>query len=766
MRPIARVAIASWLLLAVMGGAAPIRAVAQEAEEDGPIYLRPRFDRVVLKDGQHVDVQTLRFNGTRNVPSPLPTTGNLEIKPLVASTAAVKHTISWANIARIDLFEDLIMAEAKRLVAAGEFDPAFGHFAHLLKTAPGTRGLDDAINEYLQADALAAFKAGEFDRALAILGSLYERNPAGINLSRAVDTVADKIIEQYLRDHNYTAARLTLDVVGSNFEGLSLTVIDKWRGKFESVATQQLREAQRLASEKKYLAARDAVSQARAVWPQIAGANQLLAQIQGAHPIVRVGVFEPAPSQPAARIDNWASTRVADLVSPSLVSLRGYSTEGGVYSSPAATITIDDTGLGMTIELAEGAGDDSLVVGLGAAALARHLLEATDPGSATYDEVLASLVVEVQVQYPRTVVVTLSRAHVRPEALLEMALPRDLAASAGVAVFDIAEQTDTQVRFAAKSAGAGGLAEVHEVVFADDSSAVSALLRGEIEVLDRVPAWQLKNLQSSSDIEIQAYQLPTVHALVPTGKSELTSQREFRRALLFGMNRDQIFKRELGATGSGFDILSGPFPKGASPSDPIRYGYNSQVRLRDYDPRLAILLASVAWVNVQKSQGIKEPSAPLPAITLGHSRDPFARAACQSIAANLRPVIQIDLVEMSPQEMIDNPQKVDLLYAELSVWEPVTDARKLLGTGGIAAETSDFMSISLDRLDSATQWNNVRARLYQIHDVASTDLPLIPLWQTPVFYAHRKSVLGLKPQTVRLYQDIGDWQIDVVGERL
>lgn len=761
-----RFLIASWLVVACVGAFAPLLAVAQEADEDVPLYLRPRFDRVVLKDGKHVDVQTLRFDGSRKVPSPLPSAGKLEIRPLVASTAAVKHSIDWSLIARIELFEDMIMAEAKRLVAAGEFDPAFGYFAYLLKTSPDTRGLDEAINDYLQADALAAFKAGEFDRALAILGSLYERNPAGMNLSRAVDTVADKIIDQYIKDRDYNAARLTLDVVGSNFEGLSLTVVDKWRGKFETAATQQLREAQRLAGERKYLAARAAVSQARAVWPQIEGANQLLARIQQEHPIVRVGVFEPAPPQPAARIDRWAATRVADLVAPSLVSLRGYSTEGGVYSSPAANITIDDTGLGMTIELAEGASDDSLVVGLGAAALARHLLEATDPNSATYDEVLASLVAEVQVQYPRTVVVTLSRPHVRPEALLEMAVPRDLAASAGVAIFDVVERTDTQVRYAASSAAAGRLAEIHEVTFADDSSAVAALLRGEVEVLDRVPVWQLKNLQSSSDIEVGAYQLPTIHALVPTGKSELASQREFRRALLFGMNRDQMFKRELGATGPGFEVVSGPFPKGASPSDPIRYGYNSQVRLRDYDPRLAILLASVAWVNVQKLQGIKEPSAPLPTLTLGHSRDPLARAACQSIATNLRPVVRLDVVEMSPEDMIDNPQKVDLLYVELSVWEPVTDARKLLGTGGIAADTSDFMSISLDRLDSATQWNDVRARLYQIHDVASTDLPLIPLWQTPVYYAHRKSVLGLKPQSVRLYQDIGDWQVDVVGERL
>ena len=238
--------------------------------------------------------------------------------------------------------------------------------------------------------------------------------------------------------------------------------------------------------------------------------------------------------------------------------------------------------------------------------------------------------------------------------------------------------------------------------------------------------------------------------------------------MLFGMNRDQILRKELGGSGGepGFETITGPFPRGASPSDPIRYAYNTQIRSRDYDPRLAIILASLAWVNVQKQQGIKEPTAPLPTLTLGHSRDPLARAACQSIATSLRPVMQLKLVELSPDEMMDDQSQVDLKYIELSVWEPVTDARKLLGISGVAADSSDFMAISLDRLDRAAQWNEVRAQLYQIHDMANSDLTIIPLWQTPVYYAHRKSVVGLEPEPVRLYQDIGNWQIDVGGERL
>src|SRR5690606_36667660 len=179
-----------------------------------------------------------------------------------------------------------------RLTAEGEFDEAFGYYAHLLKVAPQTRNLDQTINSYLQANAMEAFKQGQFDRALAILGSLYQRSPGVTNMARAVDTVVDKIIEQYWDDRNFHAARLTLDVATRSFDGLPLTVVDKWTKRFENTAKEQLAEANRLTNEKEYLAARISVKQAIAVWPNIQGAEELLNRIQREHPIVRVGVVE------------------------------------------------------------------------------------------------------------------------------------------------------------------------------------------------------------------------------------------------------------------------------------------------------------------------------------------------------------------------------------------------------------------------------------------------------------------------------------------
>ena len=60
----------------------------------------------------------------------------------------------------------------------------------------------------------------------------------------------------------------------------------------------------------------------------------------------------------------------------------------------------------------------------------------------------------------------------------------------------------------------------------------------------------------------------------------------------------------------------------------------------------------------------------------------------------------------------------------------------------------------------------MRSELYQVHDIASTDLPFIPLWQTVNYFANRRQLTGISQHPVRLYQDIGNWQLEYQPERL
>jgi ABC-type transport system substrate-binding protein len=296
----------------------------------------------------------------------------------------------------------------------------------------------------------------------------------------------------------------------------------------------------------------------------------------------------------------------------------------------------------------------------------------------------------------------------------------------------------------------------------DDDAAVAALAHGEIDVLERVPPWQVERLRATKGVRVDTYRLPTVHVLVPNMQRPLMAAREFRRALCYAIDRQRAVQAVLlgGGKVPGFEVLSGPFPPGVSFSDPLRYGYNNQLTPRPFEPRLGAVLSTVAWAGVvdPEHKGDVEPKE-MPELVLAHPADPVARVTCETIKLQLaRAQILVRLVEFTADELQQGKVDYDLRYAELAVWEPVVDARTLLGPGGIAAEDSPMLDAALRKLDRASNWKDVRAGLAEIHDIANHDLPLIPLWQTVNYFAYRTDVHGIGESPVALYQNIGDWE--------
>jgi ABC-type transport system substrate-binding protein len=410
-------------------------------------------------------------------------------------------------------------------------------------------------------------------------------------------------------------------------------------------------------------------------------------------------------------------------------------------------------------------------------AISRYLLSITDPENAAYRSDLASLIEGISLESGNEVVIHMRRSHVRPEALLRIALP-------GVpqAPFTVSEATADQTVFAsrmtaARNIGPQAIVEQKQV---NDDAAVSALLAGEIDVLDRVPPWHLDRLRDVENVHVDSYKLPTVHVLVPNLKNPLLAKREFRRALCFGIDRKYIVNRVLlgGTNIAGFEVLSGPLPAGTSLSDPIRYGYNSQLTPRAFEPRLAAILATIAWTNVQnpvaKDTGAAAPptddkappaekpkavDAPMPELTLAHPSDPVARLACQSIQTQLaREGIAVKLREFTADQLAAGKVEYDLRYAELSIWEPLADAQPILGSRGLTADFhSPYLEAALRDLDLATNWKDVRSRLLLVHEIASHELPVIPLWQTVNYFACRSRLRGIGESPMTLYQNVEEW---------
>jgi hypothetical protein len=69
------------------------------------------------------------------------------------------------------------------------------------------------------------------------------------------------------------------------------------------------------------------------------------------------------------------------------------------------------------------------------------------------------------------------------------------------------------------------------------------------------------------------------------------------------------------------------------------------------------------------------------------------------------------------------------------------------------------MSHALDALDSASNWQDIRPRLQQIHKQAFDDVALIPLCQLTEHLAYHTSVEGVGRQPVVLYQQIEQWRV-------
>jgi hypothetical protein len=483
-----------------------------------------------------------------------------------------------------------------------------------------------------------------------------------------------------------------------------------------------------------------------------------------------------APQHPVRRIDDWASLRASRLVEPLVAEIVGFSAEGGVYRSPFGEWVPDDTGLRLSLRLKPPAerGDDFPSADM----LARFFLNLADPRRPEYRSQFAEILAGVSVEGDQWVHLDWKRPHVRPESLLQLPLTTSRGADAEVGTeivvapqFRRTESEPGTVAYAALPKTGGPklwVRTIAEQTFSDDDAAVAALLHGEVDVLDRIPPWQVDRLRAAQGVRVDSYALPTVHVLIPNPTKKLVSSREFRRALCFAIQRERIVNEVLlgGAKLPGFDVLSGPFPAGVSFSDPLRYAYNNRLAPRPFEPRLGAVLATVAWSKVLDPTGKGNAElVQLPKLTIAHPNDPLARVACETIKLQLeRAGMQIDLVEFSSDELLAGKLECDLRYAELAVWEPLADARELLGPRGLAGDVgSPYLYAALRHLDEATNWKDVRAKLSELHDIAHHDLPLIPLWQTMNYFAYRADVRGIGTSPVTLYQDVDRWRIEAAG---
>jgi hypothetical protein len=127
--------------------------------------------------------------------------------------------------------------------------------------------------------------------------------------------------------------------------------------------------------------------------------------------------------------------------------------------------------------------------------------------------------------------------------------------------------------------------------------------------------------------------------------------------------------------------------------------------------------------------------------------------------------MKVDLREASEAELSSGRAGYDLRYAEITMGEPLTDVWRLFGPGGVAGGCSPVMREALQTVVGASDGKAAVDALRDLHRIAFSDLPLIPLWQTVEYAAFQSNLDGISAEPVDLYQSIDDWRVTGGGRR-
>lgn len=327
---------------------------------------------------------------------------------------------------------------------------------------------------------------------------------------------------------------------------------------------------------------------------------------------------------------------------------------------------------------------------------------------------------------------------------------------------------------------------IHEQTITDTSEGIQQLAARKIAAIDRLAPWEISSsLKVSKDFQIGQYAHPTVHFLVPNRNKPLPASRTFRRALLYGLNREAILKELAPQHAGDVQLLSGAMPRGVAGTAPIGYGYDLSVSPRIYDAKLAVALALMSITNARDKGLLKEEERPkvprkaqiasdMPELVLAYPENTASELAARLIWRYWEMIgIPVRIIPYSQAEPIGRGTKVDFWYVPCQVTEPMFDAHAILSKDGLAGASSVYMELALEKLRQAQTWPEISTALQEIHRLTHEETSVLPLWQwRDCFIVHRELTGVLqrdalpsrddsiaRNELIHFYQNVEHWNV-------
>ncbi|MEM9587531.1 MAG: ABC transporter substrate-binding protein [Planctomycetota bacterium] len=705
-----------------------------------------------------------------NLPSrrlPAQPTGMLRFE--IVNVEQQVFSARWLDIERVDLWEERLERETKERIASGDFSGAYPFLSILIRDYPARRGLRDLRCEFLWKNAYQQAQREDLGSTLAMLEELrrYAPDYKSSTVLRALGAMSDRLINGLVNDEELDLAQQMLARLKDDY-GKSLSSVAKWDKEFLRMATEKREAAIDAMQRKDYRSARQLARESIYLKPEIEGGEALVEEIDKIYPLIKVGVLQTASRFDPTRIDNWAARRSGRLLYRVLFEIKNAGPEGGEYDFIFGDpVELSTDRMQFALQLRPNKIPPPLDQ-ITSFYLSDVLADRAQPGSQGYFSPWAAAIRSIEIESAQSIVCRLQRPNVLPQCLLQVVVDGSWFGGkpkSPTGDYIRGEADETVVRYTLKGAprDATQPREIVEVRSESATQAVGKLVRGEIDVLDQLIPSDAAKLSKSRSIRVAQYPLPSMHLLVPCSDHPYLAERTFRRALVYGTNRQDILRGELleNRTFEGCQVVSGPFPAGMDKNDSLGYAYDRSILPRTYEPRLAKLLMEVNKSQMEAAATRREETLPpMRPIRLAYPPSNLARIACEAIRSQWQLLdLDVQLVELPVGRTYPDDGEADLVYSTVALWEPVIDARRVLGPKGLAKSTDQLVGLGLRRLEESKNWRDARLRLLDLHGIAHHELPVLPLWQMVDSYAYRKNLVGVGSDIVSLYQNADRWRL-------
>jgi len=676
-----------------------------------------------------------------------------------------KFKIAWRSVTSYQPFPRLLLDEAKKNLDEKEFDLAFRYLQRLNAEYSNYPGTERLLEELLVQNALERFQAGALDEALGMLEEAKRKFPMKSGIDKSIESVGLRLVQKEIDDQQWQSARQLIERFENAYGETFADSIRQWRVDLTRRSQQQMQRAKEQIAKQNYRAALEATNLALAIDPDVPAGKQQLAELVRRYPQVRIATTATGDALPPHGTLTWSGRRNKRLVYRDLTEIVGYGPEGGEYASPFGSVIRPVDRFALSIVLRDRL---TPVTGFD---LSRQF---QDPASQQDDNLadLTPLIENIAVREIRQVDLRLRLPHVRPEALLGF-VPR----KGNVSQFPIPfngpyrplESKDAGNSFVPAEgsdlSGSRSPSEIQLLPFPATADAMLALEAGEVHMVDRLdPATAARlSVETPEELIVDRYRAPTMHVLVPNLNNPYLKNRDFRRGLLYGINRQEILQGRLlgGKELDGCRLVSAPIPNGVSPDDPVSYGYDLSIAPRSYEPQMSIALQKLAEIKLRKeAEESNQALIPMSKLVIGHPDSEVSRQTCLAIVQYYKRLgLPCELKVVSPETTDPEEAEVDLLYVEVQIAEPLVDVPRMFDRYIPNVHQTQYFQLALRQLGQSQNWQEVRERFWSLHRLAHDDLLIFPLFQLQDHFVYRRSLGGVGYQPMTLFQQVERWDL-------